>query len=82
MHLPAPTDRAISHAVASTSATTVVGGGETVQALRRFCLQDRVNHLSAGGPAMLEFLEGHALPGVEVLLRDAGVSPSATRQAA
>jgi phosphoglycerate kinase len=62
--------RAIADAVASTSATTVVGGGETVQALLRFGLQDRVNHLSTGGPAMREFLEGRELPGVQVLQRD------------
>jgi phosphoglycerate kinase len=62
--------RAIADAVSSTSATTVVGGGETVQALRRLGLQDRVNHLSTGGPAMLEFLEGRELPGVQVLQRD------------
>jgi phosphoglycerate kinase len=77
---------AIADAVASTSATTVVGGGETAESLRRFGLQDRVNHLSTGGGAMLEFLEGRELPGVQVLLRDppeghegrsAGRSPSA-----
>ena len=62
--------RAVADAVASTSATTVVGGGETAQALRTFGLQDRVNHLTAGGPAMREFLTGRELPGVQVLLRD------------
>ena len=62
--------RAVADAVASTSATTVVGGGETAQALRTFGLQDRVNHLSAGGPAMREFLTGRELPVVQVLLRN------------
>jgi phosphoglycerate kinase len=62
--------RAVADAVASTSATTVVGGGETAQALRTFGSQDRVNHLTAGGPAMREFLAGGELPGVQVLLRD------------
>jgi phosphoglycerate kinase len=67
--------RAIAEAVASTSATTVVGGGETSQALRRFRLQDRVNHLSSAGGAMLAFLEGRQLPGLQVLLaRRAGRS--------
>jgi phosphoglycerate kinase len=61
----------VAQAVASTSATTVVGGGETVQAVRQFGLADSVNHLSTGDRAMLEFLEGRELPGVEVLRRDA-----------
>ena len=60
--------RAIADAVASTSATTVVGGGETSQALRRFRLQDRVNHLSNAGGAMLALLEGRQLPGLQVLM--------------
>jgi phosphoglycerate kinase len=60
--------RAIADAVASTSATTVVGGGETSQALRRFGLQDRVNHLSNAGGAMLALLEGRQLPGLQVLM--------------
>ena len=65
--------RAIADAVASTSATTVVGGGETSQALRRFRLQDRVNHLSSAGGAMLALLEGRQLPGLQVLMaRPAG----------
>jgi phosphoglycerate kinase len=61
--------RTIADAVASTSAMSVIGGAETVAALQRFGLRDRVNHVSAGGPAMLEFLEGRPLPGVQVLLR-------------
>ena len=63
--------RAVADAVASTSATTVVGGGETAQTLRMFGSQDRVDHLTVGGPAMHEFLIGRELPGVQVLLRDA-----------
>jgi phosphoglycerate kinase len=61
--------RAIADAVASTSAMSVIGGAETVAALQRFGLQDRVSHVSGGGTAMLEFLEGRPLPGVQVLLR-------------
>jgi 3-phosphoglycerate kinase len=61
--------RPIADAVASTSAATVVAGGETVAALRRFGLADRVNHVSAGGAAMLELLAGRELPGVQPLLR-------------
>lgn len=62
--------RAIAEAVASTSATTIAGGGETAQALYRLGLQDSVNHLSTGGRAMVEFLEGRDLPGVKVLMRE------------
>ena len=63
--------RTIADAVASTSAATVVGGGETVQALTRFGVHDRVSHVSTGGAAMLEFLEGRELPGVQVLRKEA-----------
>jgi 3-phosphoglycerate kinase len=47
----------------------LVRGGETVQALRTFGLDDRVSHLSTGGGATLELLEGRELPGVQALLR-------------
>jgi phosphoglycerate kinase len=66
--------RAIAAAVASTRATTVVGGGETVEAMRSFGLQDRVSHLSTGGGATLELLEGRELPGVHALLRTAAAA--------
>jgi phosphoglycerate kinase len=61
--------RTIADAVASTSAMSVIGGGETVAALQGFGLHDRVSHVCAAGTAMLEFLEGRPLPGVQVLLR-------------
>ncbi len=59
--------QAVAEAVASTSASTVVGGRGTIEALRAYGLQDRVSHLSTGGGATLEFLEGRELPGVEAL---------------
>ena len=61
----------VAQAAASTSAPTVVGGGETIKAVRQFGLHDSVNHVSTGDRAMLAFLEGRELPGVEVLRRDA-----------
>lgn len=57
----------VARAIALSSAFSVIGGGETVEAIKKFDLEDKVSFISTGGGAMLEFLAGKKLPGIECL---------------
>jgi phosphoglycerate kinase len=63
--------RAVAHAVAECAGYTVIGGGDSVAAIEQFGLASRVSHISTGGGAFLEVLEGKTLPAFEVLAKRA-----------
>jgi len=58
---------AVARAVAAVNGTTIVGGGDSIAAVKNAGVSDRIAHISTGGGASLEFLGGQTLPGVAAI---------------
>ena len=59
--------KALAHAIAGSKAFSIAGGGDTIAAINKFGVADRIGYISTAGGAFLEFLEGKTLPAVAVL---------------
>ncbi|HWT28411.1 MAG TPA: phosphoglycerate kinase, partial [Methylophilaceae bacterium] len=59
--------KTIAEAIAKTKAFTLAGGGDTIAAIQKYDIYDRVSYISTAGGAFLEFLEGKKLPAVDIL---------------
>lgn len=63
----------LARAIAASDAFSIAGGGDTLAAIAKYGVTDKISYISTGGGAFLEFLEGKALPAVEILVQRAGV---------
>jgi phosphoglycerate kinase len=59
--------KAVAQAIAASRAFSIAGGGDTLAAIAKFGVADKISYISTGGGAFLEFLEGKKLPAVEIL---------------
>jgi phosphoglycerate kinase len=59
--------RTVAHAIAESRAFSLAGGGDTIAAIRKYGVADRISYISTGGGAFLEFLEGRKLPAIAIL---------------
>ncbi|HXV11648.1 MAG TPA: phosphoglycerate kinase, partial [Burkholderiales bacterium] len=59
--------RTIAQAIARSNAFSIAGGGDTLAAIAKYGVSDKISYISTGGGAFLEFLEGKTLPAIEVL---------------
>ncbi len=63
--------KVIAHAIADSSAFSIAGGGDTLAAIAKYGIEDKIDYISTGGGAFLEVLEGKTLPAFEILMRRA-----------
>lgn len=63
--------KTLAHAIANSPAFSIAGGGDTVAAVEKYGIADKISYISTGGGAFLEFLEGKTLPAVEILTQRA-----------
>jgi phosphoglycerate kinase len=71
--------KALAHAIADSDAFSIAGGGDTLAAIAKYGITDKVSYISTGGGAFLEFLEGKELPAVKALMDAADKASAATK---
>jgi len=67
--------RVLAHAIAASGAFSLAGGGDTLAAIDKFDIADKVSYMSTGGGAFLEYVEGKTLPAVAILVQRATRTP-------